>query len=258
MISGAALFARYAYPPNALGYCGPDDSGALLEYAAAGSGGRGLVELARRFDGAWPYLSLIAGATGRDPLDAAVVRAYWIGSRLLERVPARLLAAQLDERFARRLGVGRADLTGLALAGGRAHHNFHVLAVYPWVGMLRAGLSVRPLRVLDSCRVAWGSVTSVSGAMATVDVRPLVWTERAVVLGAPRPRVARVASDGYTLAAHVQVGDVVSLHWDWVCEVLDPGQVAALRRYTAGQLRLVNSAAPRLGPSCLPCGVLRP
>jgi len=46
-------FARYAYPPNALGYCGPDDPRALLEEFAAG-GGAGLRLAAHRFVGAWP------------------------------------------------------------------------------------------------------------------------------------------------------------------------------------------------------------
>ena len=61
---GPLLFARYAYPPNALGYCGPQDHRALLEYAAAGVVDRGLRELAQGFDGAWPYLRLIAEAAG--------------------------------------------------------------------------------------------------------------------------------------------------------------------------------------------------
>ena len=33
MTAGPVVFARYAYPPNALGYCGPADSGALLKEA---------------------------------------------------------------------------------------------------------------------------------------------------------------------------------------------------------------------------------
>jgi hypothetical protein len=34
--AGALLFARYAYPPNALGLCGADSPGTLLEYGDAG------------------------------------------------------------------------------------------------------------------------------------------------------------------------------------------------------------------------------
>jgi len=54
---------------------------------------RGLVAIAQRFLGAWPYLSLIAAANARDPLDADVVEAYWVGNRLLDNVPGSLLAA---------------------------------------------------------------------------------------------------------------------------------------------------------------------
>ncbi|MEO6208381.1 MAG: DUF6390 family protein, partial [Candidatus Limnocylindrales bacterium] len=76
-IAGASLFARYAYPPNELGYCGPQDSRAVLEYGAAGVVDRGLVELAKGFAGAWPYLETIAGMAGiPDPLDRRVVEAY--------------------------------------------------------------------------------------------------------------------------------------------------------------------------------------
>ena len=70
MSGGALLFARYAYPPNALGYCGAGENRTLLEYGEAGVSDGGLVQLARSFEGAWPYLELIAGANGiDDPLD---------------------------------------------------------------------------------------------------------------------------------------------------------------------------------------------
>ena len=36
MTAGPLLFARYAYPPNALGYCGADEPRTLLEYGDAG------------------------------------------------------------------------------------------------------------------------------------------------------------------------------------------------------------------------------
>jgi len=243
---GPLLFARYAFPPNVLGYCGPDDAHALLEYAAAGTSDAGLAALARRFDGAWPYLALIAAATGRtDPLDPAVVEAYWIGSPLLERVPAALLAANLDERFAHRIGRSWAELATLAVTGGRAHHNFHVFAVYPWVGMLRAGRVSEPLHVLDSCRVSWGTVEAVTCGVATVRSRRLVWTGHALDLGPPQVRQAAVSTGGYALARDVRVGDHVALHWDWVCDVLDPARHRMLRHYTETQLRLVNHTLRR-------------
>ena len=79
------MFVRYAYPPNALGYCGPADFAAFREYAAAGVVDPGLVQLAQAFAGAWPYLELIAHGCGiGDPLDRRVVEAYWVGNGLLD------------------------------------------------------------------------------------------------------------------------------------------------------------------------------
>ena len=49
---GPVLFARYAYPPNSLGYCGPGDPSALLDAAADGTDLVGLGHLAARFEGA--------------------------------------------------------------------------------------------------------------------------------------------------------------------------------------------------------------
>jgi Family of unknown function (DUF6390) len=249
-VAGPVLFARYAYPPNALGYCGPDDPHALLEYADAEACDGGLVRLARRFDGAWPYLALIAVATGRrDPLDPAVVTAYWIGNDLLDRVPPNLLAADLDDRFARRIGPHWTDLGLLAALGGRAHHNFHVFAVYPWVGMLRAERSEQPLRVLDSCRVRWGRVEQIRDCTAVVRSRPLVWDGHRLTLGQPTSAPAVLADNGYHLAPPVSVGDTVALHWSWICDVLDERGLAALRHYTHHQLALVNHALGKPVPA---------
>ncbi|TDO58753.1 hypothetical protein EV651_10928 [Kribbella sp. VKM Ac-2571] len=242
---GPLLFARYAYPPNALGYCGPGDSGELLEYAGNAVSDRGLAAIAQRFLGAWPYLSLIAAASGRDPLDTEVVEAYWVGNQLLDHVPGALLAAHLTDRFDSRVDHGLTDPIRLALLGGRPHHNFHVFAVYPWTGLLRAGPAAEPLRVLDSCRISWGTVTSVDGEIADVRARPLEYDNGRLRLGEPVVRRMLIGSRGYQLAREVQIGDVVSLHWNWICDVLSPAQALKLRRTTTTLLELVNHALGR-------------
>jgi len=237
---GPVLFARYAYPPNALGYCGPGDSGALLEYANGALSDAGLVALARQFSGAWPYLTLIAAANRRpDPLGPSVVEAYWLGSPLLERIPGRLLARHVVDRFADRAGGRGTELAELALSG-RAHHNFHVFAVYPWVGLLRAGHVEEPMRVLDSCRIRAGRVLSVHSGHAVVSSAPLRWTGRELVLGPARPEPARLGTGPV-----VRAGDTVSLHWDWVCDRLDARQAARLEHYTLSQLRVANRGLRR-------------
>ena len=84
------LFARYAFPPNSHGFCGPGDHTAFFEYGVSGVDDGGLRAMSQQFAGAWPYLELIAGATGlRDPLDRRVVEAYWVGSPRLDAVARR-------------------------------------------------------------------------------------------------------------------------------------------------------------------------
>ncbi|MFK4088356.1 DUF6390 family protein [Kribbella sp. NPDC020789] len=242
---GPLLFARYAYPPNALGYCGPGDSAELLEYAGNAVSDRGLAAIAERFLGAWPYLSLIAAASGREPLDTEVVEAYWVGNQLLGRVSGRLLAAHLTDRFDSRLDRGLADPVRLALLGGKPHHNFHVFAVYPWTGLLRAGPAAEPLRVLDNCRISWGTVTEVAAEFADVRTRPLEYDNGRLRLGAPVVRRMSAAARGYRLARELQVGDLVSLHWNWICDVLSAAQAIRLRTATNELLTLVNHGLGR-------------
>jgi hypothetical protein len=241
-VSGALRFTRYAFPPNQLGYCGPDAAGQLLEQAASGVDDPDLRRLLRGFEGAWPYLELIAGVNGlADPLDARVVEAYWVGNPLLDRVRPSLMGRSLEERFRGRAAGSWSRLADAVPAGAVPHHSFHVLGVYPWVGLLRGGRVDEPLQVLDRCRVRWGQVVAVYADRAAVRSRPLVWDGRSLLLGPPREETAQVRLDGRALAGVLTPGDWCSLHWDWVCERLDRRGLAALRHYSARELALVNA-----------------
>ena len=157
---GARMFVRYAYPPNALGYCGPDG---FRDYAEAGVVDQGLVKQVQAFSGAWPYLELISSGSGiPDPLDRRVVEAYWVGSELLDRVALGQLGDSMAERFRKQVGNKFQFLAEGVLAGGVPHHSFHVFGVYPWVGLLGNDRMTRhALTVLDRCRVRWGKVIAV-------------------------------------------------------------------------------------------------
>lgn len=238
---GPLRFARYAYPPNELGYCGPDAAGQLLEQVAAGAADTDLRRLLRGFEGAWPYLELIAAGNGiADPLDERVVEAYWVGNALLDRVGTRLMGDSLEDRFRPRAGRAFADLVAPVLDGAVPHHSFHVFGVYPWLGLLREGRLDEPLRVLDRCRIRWGQVRSVLGGQAEVLSRPLVWDGRHLALGEPAVERAMVSLDHRGLAGELRPGSWCSLHWDWVCEELDRRSLARLQHYTRSQLSVVN------------------
>jgi Family of unknown function (DUF6390) len=248
-VVGPVLFARFAYPPNALGYCGPADAADLFGTAAAGTDLAQLRHLATGFEGAWPYLELIAAGNHiADPLDARVVEAYWLGNPLLLRVPSTLVAASLDERFGRRTGPRLEFVVGTISAGGIPQHNFHVFAVYPWVGLLRAGKVDAPLQVLDQCRIRWGRVEGVCGDRATVRCRGLAFDGSRLFLGPERVDEVRHSLGGIGLVGPLAPGDVVALHWDWVCDRLSTTTLRWLRYCTARNLTAVN-AQERPGPA---------
>lgn len=240
MTAGPLLFARYAFPPNERGLCGPDDHAALREYATAGVTGPGLVRLAMGFAGAWPYLELIAAASEiADPLDRRVVEAYWVGNDLLGNVRMPAYGAFLDDRFRGRAGRGWDTIARAIPAGAVPHHSFHVFLVYPWIGLLREGRADPSLRVLDNCRISWGQVIApdTGGGRVLVMRRPLCWDGSQLGYG---PAVPHEATAGFVTG--LRPGDWVSLHWDHVCDRLGRRQLLALRRFSARHLSLVNAA----------------
>ena len=156
MIAGLLLFARYAFPPNRLGYCGSPDHEGLFGYLTEERADPGLRELAQKFEGAYPYLRLIAEANGQsDPFDPRVVEAYWIGNAFLARVGVSQLYESLRRRFQPRMEPRAFSWMTSALADGtRPHHNFHVFEVYRRAGLLRDERAVVALERMDQCRVA--------------------------------------------------------------------------------------------------------
>jgi hypothetical protein len=229
--AGALLFARYAYPPNELGYCGPADAGRLLSAPA-----EEIARRARSFEGAWAYLEFLARAAGvADPLDEAVVEAYWVGNALVDRPSSADLTEFLRRRFAGQTGGTWASAGGHALA----HHSFHVFEVYPWTSLLRRTGSPAAVSVLDRCRIRDGVVVAVHGETATVAARPLVFEDGRLGHAEARPETVAWSVEGRSLLAGLAPGDRVALHWDWVCDVLTDEQADRIVAHEERQLRLL-------------------
>ena len=249
--SGPLLFVRYAFPPNSHGYCGPADSTAFFEYGVSGAVDGGLRAQAREFAGAWPYLELIAGATGcSDPLDRRVVEAYWVGNPLLDRVGTSAMGGSMEERFRHQAGPRFSLLADGVISGGVPHHSFVVFCIYPWVGLLGDDRrAAQALTVLDQCRIRWGRVLDLHGDQVVVESSPLTWDGRRLGLGPPRAETVIRSFDGVGLLAEIEIGDWVSLHWEWVCDRLTARQLAALQHYTQRHVAIVNAAGARSGPA---------
>ena len=104
--AGALLAAQFSFMPNRLGYCGPDENRAMLDYLAAGYSDRGLEHILAGFAGAFPYYSFIAAANGLpDPFDPRVIEAQRRAAALLyEQHPSRAVEALLSRQRAAEIG----------------------------------------------------------------------------------------------------------------------------------------------------------
>lgn len=239
---GVLRCARYSFGPNRLHYCGPDASHEILAYLHEGAGDPGLAQLLSAFQTLFPYLRHIAEANAiRDPFDARVVEAYWIGNELLETITRRKLWRHLidDHGLKQRLGVREFARIEKKLAHGAVPmHAFHVLNVWRRTGHLDRA---HTLESMEQCRVSWGTVRMVAGPHLTITMKPLTFCDGRLALGEPIERtvIRRLETDSFF--DDVAVGDAISVHWGIPCEVLQPRHVHALERYTLQSIALANT-----------------
>lgn len=236
-VDGRLFSLGFSLMPNRLGYCGGPDQRELRDYYVDGRADAGLTRLLHKFEGAMPYLRLIAAANGvADPLDARVVEAYWLGNDLLERTDLQAFYRSLEERFRGRMsGKALERLLGKVPAGAHPHHNFHVFDTYLRTNTLPAGLDT-----LEQCRISWGTVLSQPAQHVQVAARPLVWLDGKLVLGPPATRTLLRQLDDHTALPDLAVGDTVAFHWGWVAARLTEEQAARLERETRRHLALAS------------------
>ena len=237
LIDGTIKFARYAFMPNKLGYCGSGDNSTLFEYCAAEQTDPGLVIILQKFEAAYPYLKLIASSNHiPDPFDARVVEAYWLGNELLDGVNLTQFYNSLRDRFAKRLNLKTLGyLLSKPPLGARPHHNFHVFDVHSRIGALNHSLDT-----MENCRIGWGQVKEITATHLVVEHQPLVLECGKLKLGKPREKRVMRQIDGTGFILNCRIGDFVSFHWDWACEVLSPRQAQNLEKYTRYHLGLAN------------------
>ena len=256
---GPLLFARFALPPNRLGYCGGHEAASLLQHLEAGIVDEDLIRQCHDFEGAYPYLSLIAeSARIADPLDRAVVEGYWLGGPALAVSSGASFAAQLDARFRRRTPPHEWPWLASKAAGGAVpHHSFHVLEVLPRIGLLRGGVPAALVPTLEQCLVRPARVIAVEGG--GLRVRAVRLAQRAGHLelvdgldhetvdghhqelaDGPEELVAWRAN-GTPLVPDPRPGDTVALHWGWACDRLTATQAARLLRVTRASVARANA-----------------
>ena len=94
---------------------------------------------------------------------------------------------------------------------------------------------------MDQCRVSWGKIVSSSkievrskSAKIILNVRPLIYEKDKLKLGKSESK------EVISLGLAPKIGEWVSVHWGYICEILTLQQVKNLEHYTKLAIYLAN------------------
>jgi len=243
-MDGAELASNYAFPPNRRGYCGSGGfAGTLRKHLAGKSTVAALKSGLKRFSAHYAYLSLIARENGIGPFDEGVVRAFWIGNRLLESVrPAALRSFIAMDLMGGKQASRAKRLCELLPEGILPHHSFNVL----YINFVSNAVP-RSISNFDSCCITWGEVLSVSENSIGL-LRHSIGYDDGFVIVRKKSKVA-LGRDGVRFLGDVSKGDSVSVHWGMAIERLSRKDERLLEEYTLKNIRAINDsgAASRWG-----------
>jgi Family of unknown function (DUF6390) len=239
---GELLHTKHAFPPNNLGYCGPDTRGKILDHLHDHSIGESLLSILTKFEAAYPFVKMIANATGRKPFDYEVAEAYWLGNPLLDSVKPIEFFEFTHKGLNAKLSKSDTNILFKQLgAAAKPHHTFYVMGMYSRPAATSASRE-KLLQLMDSCRISWGRVVEVKEKELIVERSPLSFAkgeEEHLLLS--RPIRAKIAYDRAIAPFDaVSLGDWVSLHWSFASERLTSRQVRNLRTYTLGDIKTTN------------------
>lgn len=240
--AGVLRCARYAFMPNKLHFCGPDKNRDLFYYAQGLEIDGGLNLILKEFQTLYPYLSFIARVNKiRDTFDERVVEAYWLGNNLLDNIDKKRLyehlldGVELKKKLPRLLLRRVVDKIPL---GAKPHHSFHVINVWKRTGSLDV---YHTLNSMDLCRISWGKIEKIDWPNLKVRYQPLVSEENELKLGlsVSHDILAQINNSGFI--SEPRIGDWISFHWNFACEILNQTQVDNLKKYTEESIKLANS-----------------
>lgn len=240
---GILRCARYAFMPNKLSYCGPDKNKDLFYYAHKQEADQGLNLILKEFQVLYPYLKFIAQSNQiKDPFNERVIEAYWIGNQLLENVSKSRLYYHLlnEQQLKKKLNkkLLKKVVAKIPL-GAKPHHSFHVFSVWKRTGHLDV---MHTLNTMDLCRINWGKIKKIDSPNLKVEYQPLVLENNRLKLGSIISQKILVEINDAGFIKKPRIGQWISFHWGFACEILNNRQAANLKKYTEESIRLTNHA----------------
>lgn len=232
--------AKYAYRPNKLNFCGPDQNKELSEYLIANKADYGLTENLQKFETLYPYLRHIAHTNKKEnPFDEKIVNAYWVGNNLLQKTGSARFYEHLTDDLKLKKKLPKKEIENLSKKipkGANAHHSFHVFNIWKRTGHIE---NPHTLFTMDECRIGWGKVQKIANNIIEVLYRPLIFKNGKLEFGKIESKKIF-----YEFGGKVEIRDWVSFHWSSFCDVLDEQDIVQLKYWTNLNLQIANSCNP--------------
>jgi len=229
------LAARFALPPNSLGYCGKDTAPAkFIDCAIHGKCG-GVEQEMEKFIVLNPYLETMLRVTGLKKYSLKNVEAYWLGNEMLAKAKLKHYQILLDN-FTKQ-GVPGWLVTELKQKVPKSFIPFHLFQVLH-VGVGRASGSVPyNIETINNCMVRWGKVVKLKGLQITVNICQLEKLKHKFQITFGNEEFS-YREDFLT---GLKVGDVVAVHWKQVVKKLTPREVKNLEVWTGRTIETVGA-----------------
>ncbi len=234
-MSGFKTAALYSFPPQRFGLCGMrEKEGDELFHFLLNEKVPKIRKILESFKGAFFYYQLIAKENKiSDPFNERVVRAYWIGNELLEKVRISKLREMIEKDFQ------KPRLAKILPESARPHHSFHVLVAGPIEKTLELTEGMK-----DLCKISWGRVLKIADSKfqivnLEIEHQPLL-KEKHYFLGKPIKR--KIFWDKRILPK-VKIGDFISFHWDLALEKLSQTELRSLKKYTELSIQTASFVA---------------
>jgi len=238
-MQGLKLAALYGIYPHKLGFCGPQEKSAtkaLLNYLSGKKiSEKKIRKILEEFKGAFSYYKLIAKSNDiKDPFNEKVVKAYWIGNDLLEKVKTSDLKKMIAKDFS---GLGllkkgeiKEKLKKVSSIS-KPHHSFHVLIMGSVTGriVLKEGL-------IGFCLINWAKVKKIKNKRIVIEYRLLVKNKKFQFGKLIEKEIILEKS----FIPKVKIGDWVALHWNHPIQILSKKEVSNLKKYTQITINSLN------------------
>ena len=242
--NGLLLCAKYSSAPNFFGYCGPDENISLVDHIKERIADKEVKVILSQFDTLYTYLRLISTENKIfDPFDLKVVEAYWLGNSLLDNISNRNYSYLLQEELDLEKRMGRIKFqkvrAKVLATKFYPHHAFHVFNIFKRTGHVNSN---HTLETMDQCRISFGKLKVQNAKLKTVLVKTkqLTIRNKRLSLSIPTTKELKINYKGKSFIKNLKVGDWVSFHWGFACDVLTLEQVRNLEFYTQKAIDFYN------------------